>query len=31
MDDVLHKPMDLEQLVRVIPQHIARVRSLHRA
>jgi uncharacterized protein HemY len=31
MDDVLHKPMDLEQLVRVIPQHIAGVRSLHRA
>ena len=31
MDDVLHKPMDLEQLVRVIPQHIARVRSLQRA
>ncbi len=31
MEDVLHKPIDLEQLVRVITQHIARVRSLHRA
>jgi signal transduction histidine kinase/ActR/RegA family two-component response regulator len=31
MDDVLHKPMDLEQLVRVVTQHIARFRSLHRA
>ena len=31
MDDVLHKPMDLEHLVRVVTQHIARTRSLHRA